>query len=84
MQITFTHQETTFTVDCCDTVKQIVLYAVPTEYSDDGYFVAHWSAGEIEPIPACASTDAHVLCKADINNKEITVSFAVDGVTCHA
>ena len=33
----------------------VAVYAVPTDYSDDGLYLAQWGAGELEPVPACAA-----------------------------
>ena len=32
----------------------LAVYGVPTDYSDDGLYLARWVAGELEPIPASA------------------------------
>lgn len=33
----------------------VAVYAVPTDYSDDGLYLAQWGTGELEPVPACAA-----------------------------
>lgn len=66
-----------------------VLYAVPKEYSDDGYYVAAWQDTEIEPVPACAASAARVLCRVRLESgtdgsmvlKNIESN---EGATCHA
>lgn len=33
--------------------ESVAVYGVPTDYSDDGLYLAQWGAGELEPVPAC-------------------------------
>lgn len=60
MKITFTHKKkkTEMTVSGPSEVK---FYAVPAAYSDDGYYLAIWSPGEYEPVPACAVDSQELL-----------------------
>ncbi|CAK7028277.1 MAG: hypothetical protein DELT_02670 [Desulfovibrio sp.] len=36
-------------------------YAVPADYSDDGYYAAVWLSQDLEPVPACAVESTELL-----------------------
>lgn len=64
-------------------------YQVPIEYSPDGYYIAKWEEGAIEPIPACAISDTLMLChvrveNADNGTKTLKIIKTIDGATCYA
>ncbi len=43
-------------IDCAlDYDQSLALYAVPEDYSEDGFFLALWRRDELEPIPASGS-----------------------------
>ena len=60
---------------------QLALYAVPTEYSEDGLFLAVWYAGELEPCPACASADARPLLRLAVQDGQLREDFKAEGVS---
>lgn len=89
MQLTFTHKKKSLSVDYEGGSGHAILYSVPTDYSDDGYYVAAWQDTEIEPVPACAAGAARVLCRVRLESgtdgsmvlKNIESN---EGATCHA
>lgn len=62
----------------------LALYAVPADYSDDGLYLAQWSAGELEPVPACASTSAALLLRLAVAEGDdgpvVREEFKAEGV----
>ncbi len=65
---------------------EVKLYAVPTSYSDDGYFAAVWATHDLEPVPACAGDAATLLAHVSVVQDEngdyvIQERFRVEGVT---
>jgi hypothetical protein len=85
MQITFVHQGTSLEIHA-DNPSEVKLYAVPPAYSNDGYFVAIWAFGDVEPYPACAAEKVTLLAHAKIAMKEngtaeIQSIFCKQGVT---
>lgn len=63
----------------------VKLYLVPKSYSDDAYYTASWEQGELEPVPACAVSDASLLAHFAVNSVEagqtVTPVFLAEGVT---
>lgn len=47
--------------------ENIALYAVPKEYSDDGWYLARWRGGEIRPHPACRGDSAELWLEAHMS-----------------
>lgn len=88
MEITFKHKKKSISVNYDGGNGQIVLYSVPTEYSDDGYYVAAWQDTEIEPAPACAVGSEKVLChvRLESGNDGIVLKTieSNEGATCYA
>ena len=89
MKIIFTHNEKTIEIEYLGTGNgEAKLYGVPTDYSEDGYYVSSWQKTEIEPVPACAVSDAHLLCHVNIEkDRESFVLKTVkttEGADCHA
>ena len=61
----------------------VAVYGVPTDYSDDGLYLARWGAGELEPVPACA---AALLFRLRLSVREngaggLVEDFKAEGVT---
>lgn len=54
MDILISYDNQTFPVSLTEG-DSVAVYAVPTEYSDDGLYLAQWGTGELEPVPACAA-----------------------------
>ena len=52
---------------------QIEVYAVPTEYSSDGYYVAVWDDTEMEPVPACAAASTTLLLHLRVEQDQDTL-----------
>ncbi len=50
--------------------ERVKVYAVPSSYSEDGFFIAHWRYGELEPAPACLGCEAALLADVTITNHE--------------
>lgn len=65
MNIVFTHgnKQTEISLPGACEVKY---YAVPSAYSDDGYFAAVWFSQDLEPVPACAPEHAELLAHVRI------------------
>lgn len=63
MRITFTYNEIQYT----HTLKNriIKIYSVPVEYSEDGLYIADYSKGMSEPIPASISLKTKLLYHAE-------------------
>lgn len=63
----------------------LALYSVPADYSDDGLYLAQWSACELEPVPACASSDAVLLLLLAVVEADgglvVREEFKAQGVT---
>lgn len=85
MNIHFTYQDRAVDIPCSvgGTLK---LYDVPTDYSEDGFYAAIIRPGDIEPYPACAGDQAHILADLDIDSEgiltckrlELGVTYAAD------
>lgn len=60
MKITFTHKKKKTEITAFG-ASEVKFYAVPTAYSDDGYYLATWAPGEYEPVPACAVNTCELL-----------------------
>lgn len=94
MEITFVHNGVDIPLELTNRKSCYVkLYNVPTDYSSDGYYIAHWLFNEIEPVPGCLGIDAHLLCYAEVNFNEmgeedtppyIRILKNVEECTCHA
>lgn len=88
MNLKFTHGKKEIAVMYSGTRPgRATLYAVPTDYSADGYFVATWQDGEIEPMPACAVEKAVLLCVARIESDKgglIVKTIENKGAVCNA
>ncbi len=89
MNLIFTHEGKIVEIEYHGTGNgEAKLYGVPTDYSDDGYYVSAWQKTEIEPIPACAVSDARLLCHVSIEkDREDFVLKTVktnEGANCHA
>lgn len=90
MNITFLHNGASHEVTYPGSMSgHVKLYAVPTAYSPDGYYIALWQDGELEPLPGCAANDATLLCHARIERNESgNVSMKTlhtnNGANCHA
>jgi hypothetical protein len=69
MQITFKHQGKTLVLDA-ESPSEVKLYAVPSAYSEDGYFFAVWTSGDLEPVPACATEQANLLAHVQTSEQE--------------
>lgn len=54
MDILISYDKQTFPVSLAEG-ESVAVYAVPTDYSDDGLYLALWGVGELEPVPACAA-----------------------------
>ncbi len=84
MKITFSHAKKKVEV-MLEGESQCKLYAVPTEYSFDGYFASLWAQGELEPLPACdvvkASLLAHVEAKLVDGAYQTIDHFLTKGVS---
>lgn len=90
MNIKFVHGGASYGASY-DSVKSgnAKLYKVPVEYSPDGYYIAKWEDGAIEPVPACAIGDALMLCHVRIENADngsttLQILKTIDGATCYA
>lgn len=66
MNITLTYEKKSLSCDLEDR-ERLRLYSVPTEYSDDGLYLAAWKSGELEPVPACRCTEAVLLADLECN-----------------
>ena len=64
-----------------DNGGKLALYALPTEYSEEGLFLAVWYVGELEPCPACASADARLLLRLAVQDGQIQEGFKAEGVS---
>lgn len=60
---------------------EVKLYTVPTGYSRDGYYIASWGAGDLEPVPACHQHDANLLAHVSIARHDHD-SFSIQQVFC--
>ncbi len=69
MQITFQHNRKSLAVPV-DTPAEVKLYAVPQDYSEDGYFAAVWMPQVLEPVPACAAAKAELLAHIKVTAQE--------------
>ncbi|MFV0423742.1 hypothetical protein [Oleidesulfovibrio sp.] len=69
MQITFTHKKKKPEASVSGP-SEVKLYAVPTSYSDDGYYLAAWSSGDYEPVPSCAVNDAELLAHLAVEGND--------------
>ena len=80
MKITFTHKKKKGEVPVFGACE-VKYYAVPKDYSDDGYYAAVWLTQDLEPVPACAveaaTLLAHVRVVADDSG-----DYAVQEVFC--
>jgi hypothetical protein len=52
MDFAFKHAKNTIPVPITG-ICECKFYAVDTNYSDDGYYVALWTRDDPEPVPAC-------------------------------
>lgn len=68
MQITFTHKKKKNEI-AVPGACEVKYYAVPKDYSDDGYYAAVWLAQDLEPVPACAGKDATLLAHLQVSLK---------------
>lgn len=63
----------------------LTLYSVPTNYSEDGLYMAQWGAGDLEPIPACGRFTMllHLHLMTDMGGVEpiLMEKFKVEGVS---
>lgn len=80
MNITFTHKKKKGEIPVSGP-SEVKYYAVPTSYSDDGYFAAVWSGQDLEPVPACAAEDAVLLAHIKANQQE-DGSFVLQELFC--
>lgn len=80
MTILISYDENTFEARLADG-GHLALYAVPTDYSGDGLFLATWNDGELEPRPACAVPDARSLLRLSCREGAIHETFKAEGVT---
>ena len=69
MIITFTHKKKKGEIPVSGP-SEVKYYAVPTSYSDDGYFAAVWSGQDLEPVPACPAVDTVLLAHIKVNQQE--------------
>ena len=69
MEITFTHKKKKTEISVFGPVE-VKFYAVPTAYSDDGYYLATWSAGDYEPVPGCAGGSEELLCHLAVERND--------------
>ena len=63
--------------------QSIALYGVPTEYSDDGLYLAQWGDEELEPLPACGAWALLLrlsLSSQGNGEEELVENFRADGV----
>lgn len=91
MKLTFSHNGTSFEAEYPGTGSgHAKLYRVPGDYSEDGYYIGVWQDAEIEPAPACAVSDAHLLCHARLESAGtgggliVKTLEANNGAECHA
>ena len=66
--------------------SEVKLYAVPAAYSGDGYALAVWGPGELEPVPACDQASAELLAHVGATRQEdgafsLREIFCKQGVT---
>lgn len=84
MNLVFTKGKKTFAIPVSGSAE-VKLYAVPTAYSSDGHYLCGWSAGELEPVPACEQTGMELLAHVAITLQEGTYVlreiFCAKGVT---
>mgnify|MGYP003621342524 CR=1 FL=1 len=88
MKIVFTRKKKNVEIPVFGASK-VKLYAVGTAYSPDGYFAAVWTAGELEPVPACSPDEAELLADltlasaadAEGGGMALTETFCAKGVT---
>lgn len=80
MQIAFTYKKKKVEIPVFGACE-VKYYAVPKDYSDDGFYAAVWLAQDLEPVPACAVENttllAHVRVVADDSG-----GYAVQEVFC--
>jgi hypothetical protein len=69
MQTTFKHQGKNLVIDA-ESPSEVKLYAVPDAYSNDGYFAAVWTPGDLEPVPACAAEKTTLLAHVRVTRQE--------------
>lgn len=84
MKIVFTRKKKNVEIPVFG-VSEVKLYAVDASYSPDGYFAAVWTAGELEPVPACSPDKAELLAHLALASAEdggmaITETFCTEGV----
>ena len=85
MKLTFTHSKKKTEISISGPVE-VKFYAVPTSYSDDGYYLASWASGDYEPVPSCSVNSATLLAHLAISKNdqgELTVheNLCSKGVT---
>lgn len=85
MNIVFTKGKKTFAIPVSGNTET-KLYAVPATYSSDGHYLSGWSAGEMEPVPACEQTDMELLAHVAARLQEdgsyaLREFFCTKGVT---
>lgn len=55
---------------------QVKVYDVPTDYSEDGKYVACWNPGtEYEPYPACLGSDSHLVAHVVVNREGSVINL---------
>ena len=64
MKITFVYNDKSYTHALKN--KIIKIYSVPVEYSEDGLYIADYSKGMSEPIPASISLKTKLLFHAEL------------------
>lgn len=79
MKIKVNNQEHEIATNPGDHLK---VYQVPSNYSDDGIFIARWQSGTIEPFPGCLGKDAQIL--ADVIVSETGANGWMNGVEVYA
>lgn len=60
MNISISYVQKSISIDLAPN-EYVALYEVPIAYSDDSLYLARWEQGELEPVPACA-TSKLLLC----------------------
>jgi hypothetical protein len=78
--IVFTHNDASFPIPVT-APAEVKLYAVPTGYSEDGYFVSTWMPTELEPIPASSHT---LLCHLSIDSDNTVTEVSNHGGVSYA
>ena len=74
MKITFTHNKKKVEIPIFGACS-VKYYAVPKDYSGDGYFAAVWLAQDLEPVPACAVEAAQLLAHVEVAQEDGALTF---------